>query len=122
MLLKRRLRNGLFTTFLVYLTSLESDNSSSITWGKELRMSICNSGMDCKLSKTVSVVIDVTSCHPLMKLMNTIDWGQLSKLIMPDLKKSTSKLKWWLGRKLKMRTHLGVYLLQQLLNETDRGI
>lgn len=85
-------------------------------------MSICNSGMDCKLSKTVSVVIDVTSCHPLMKLMNTIDWGQLSKLIMPDLKKSTSKLKWWLGRKLKMRTHLGVYLLQQLLNETDRGI
>ncbi|PJD93789.1 MAG: hypothetical protein CK423_06695, partial [Legionella sp.] len=63
--------------------------------------------MDCKLSKTTSIVIDVTPCHPLMKLMNTIDWEQLSKLIMPDLKKSTSKLKWWLGRKPKMRTHLG---------------
>ena len=78
--------------------------------------------MDCKLSKIASIVIDVTPCHPLMKLMNAIDWEQLSKFIMPDLKKSTSKLKWWLGRKLKMRTHLGVYLLQQLLNETDRGI
>ena len=85
-------------------------------------MSICNSGMDCKLLKTASIVIDVTQCHPLMKLMNTIDWGQLSKLIIPDLKKSTCKLKWWLGRKLKLRTHLGIYLLQQLLNETDRGI
>lgn len=41
---------------------------------------------------------------------------------LPDLKNSTTKLKWWLGRKLCLRTHLGVYLLQQLLNATDRGI
>lgn len=85
-------------------------------------MSICHSGMNCKLSQTVSIVVDVTPNHPLIKLMNVIDWELLSKLIMPDLKKSTHKLKWWLGRKLKLRTHLGIYLLQQLLNETDRGI
>lgn len=27
----------------------------------------------------------------------------------------------WLARPLQLRTHLGVYLLQQLLNQTDRG-
>ena len=67
-------------------------------------------------------MVDFTPNYPLIKLMNTVDWELLSKLIIPDLKKSTRKLKWWLGRKLKLRTHLGIYLLQQLLNETDREI
>ena len=72
-------------------------------------MNLCGFlGMDCKLSKTVSIVMDITPCHPLMKLMNTIDWEQLSEFIVPDLKKSTSKLKAWLGRKLKLRTRLGM--------------
>jgi transposase, IS5 family len=43
-------------------------------------------------------------------------------LVLNYLKKTTEKWKWWLGRKLCLRTHLGVYLLQQLLNATDRGI
>ena len=34
----------------------------------------------------------------------------------------TDKGQWWLGRKLKLRIHLGVYLLQQLFNKTDRQI
>lgn len=67
-------------------------------------------------------MVEVSPSHPLIKLMNALDWVELEKLILPDLKKSTSKLKWWLGRKLKIRTHLGVFLLQQLLNETDRGM
>src|SRR3990167_3641817 len=54
--------------------------------------------------------------------MNALNWEELGQIILPDLKKSKSKLKWWLGRKLKVRTHLGVFLLQQLLNETDRGM
>ena len=54
--------------------------------------------------------------------MNALNWEELGQIILPDLKKSTCKLQWWLGRKLKVRTHLGVFLLQQLLNETDRGM
>lgn len=67
-------------------------------------------------------MVEVSLAHPLIKLMNALDWVELEKLILPDLKRSTSKLKWWLGRKLKVRIHLGVFLLQQLLNETDRGM
>ena len=55
-------------------------------------MSICNSGMNCKLLKAASIIVEVTPNHPLIKLMNAIDWELLSKLILPDLKKSTHKL------------------------------
>jgi transposase, IS5 family len=78
--------------------------------------------MDSKLLHAQKMSVEVSPTHPLMQLMNALDWECLSQIILPDLKKSTSKLKWWLGRKLKIRTHLGVFLLQQLLNETDRGI
>jgi transposase, IS5 family len=63
----------------------------------------------------------VQETHPLIKLANTIDWARLMDLVLPDLKNSTTKLKWWFGRKLCLRTYLGVYLLQQLLNATDHG-
>ncbi len=67
-------------------------------------------------------MVEVSPTHPLIKLMNALNWEELAEIILPDLKKSTSKLQWWLGRKLKLRSHLGVFLLQQLLNETDRGM
>lgn len=85
-------------------------------------MSICKSGLDCKLEHRITLSIKVETNHPLIKLANSLEWLRLFALVLPDLKNSTTKLKWWLGRKLKLRTHLGVYLLQQLLNETDRGI
>ena len=78
--------------------------------------------MVSKLLKAQKIIVEVSPTHPLIKLMNALDWEQLNQVILPDLKKTTSKLKWWLGRKLKIRTHLGVFLLQQLLNETDRGM
>jgi len=78
--------------------------------------------MDGKFLKPQKIIVEVSTTHPLIKLMNALDWEQLCQIILPDLKKSTHKLKWWLGRKLKIRTHLGIFLLQQLLNETDRGI
>ena len=77
-------------------------------------MSICKSGMDNQFLKAQKIMVEVSPTHPLIKLMNALDWVDLEKLILPDLKKSTSKLKWWLGRKLKVRIHLGVFLLQQL--------
>lgn len=85
-------------------------------------MSICISGLHNKIDKNETISIRVLSLHPLIKLSNSIDWTALHDLVLPDLKKSTSKLKWWLGRKLKIRIHLAVFLLQQLLDETDRGI
>ncbi len=78
--------------------------------------------MDGKFLKAEKIIVEVLPTHPLIKLMNTLNWEELGQTILPDLKKSTSKLKWWLGRKLKIRIHLGVFLLQQLLNETDRGM
>lgn len=57
----------------------------------------------------------------MVKLSNTIPWEELGNLVLPDLQKTT-KGKWWLGRKLKLRIHLAVYLLQQLYNRTDRQI
>jgi IS5 family transposase len=84
-------------------------------------MSICQSGMSGRFLKAEKIVVEVSPTHPLIKLMNALNWEELGLIALPDLKKSTSKLQWWLGRKLKLRTHLGVFLLQQLLNETDRG-
>lgn len=83
-------------------------------------MSINDSGINDKL-KSAAIEIIVDEKQQLIKLGNALKWGKLSKIVLPDLKK-TKKLKWWCGRSLQLRTHLGVYLLQQLLNETDRGM
>lgn len=78
--------------------------------------------MDARVLHAQKISIEVSPEHPLIKLMNTLDWDRLASLVMPDLKATTSKLKWWLGRKLKLRVHLGIYLLQQLLNAKDRDM
>jgi hypothetical protein len=56
-------------------------------------MSICPQGMDEQLHQPCLVVVD----RPLIKLMNALDWQALYALVLPDLKKTTSSLKWWLG-------------------------
>lgn len=83
-------------------------------------MSICQSGMNGK-TEAGKVLIDVTETHPLIRLGQSLPWENLFETILPDLKK-TQKGYWWRGRKLKVRTHLGIYLLQQLFNKTDRQI
>lgn len=83
-------------------------------------MSICYSGLDRK-TKSEKIVINVTPRHPLVQLAQTVQWQELANLVVSDLQK-TPEGKWWLGRKLKLRIHLGVYLLQQLFNKTDRQI
>lgn len=83
-------------------------------------MGICTSGIDKKLAES-KVIIHVAVDHPLVKLANTIDWQRMVDIVLPDLKKTTAKLMWYVGRKLCIRTHLGVYLLQQLFNTTDRN-
>lgn len=83
-------------------------------------MSICQSGVDCKI-EAGAVLVNITAQHPLIQLGQALPWRVLVELIVTDLKK-TRKGSWWLGRKLKVRIHLGVYLLQQLFNKTDRAI
>ena len=83
-------------------------------------MSICESGIDGKI-EAQKIMMDVTSAHPLIKLGQSLPWRELFELVLEDLKK-THKNSWWLGRKLKVRMHLGVYFLQQIFNKTDREI
>jgi len=68
------------------------------------------------------VTIKVDALHPLVKLANFIPWATLFELVLLDLKATTVCGKWWLGRKLKVRIHLAVYILQQMFNKTDRQI
>lgn len=84
-------------------------------------MALCLDGMDTKLSgKTIAVVIG--DDHPLITLSNALSWKQLSDLVIEDLKDTTAKGFWWLGRRLMIRIHLAAYLLQKLYNLTDRQV
>ena len=80
-------------------------------------MSISQSGVNSNI-QAAKILINVTEQHPLIQLGKALPWQELFDLILPDLK-NTASGKWWLGRKLKVRTHLGVYLLQQLLNKKE---
>ena len=82
-------------------------------------MSIDDSGLNSKIYGT-DVLISVKTTHPLIQLAQTIAWDELANLVLADLQSSTSKGRWWMGRPLRLRIHLGTYLLQQLFNKTDR--
>ncbi len=82
-------------------------------------MSICDSGINAK-SHSVVVTLEPREDHPLIKLAQVIPWAEIAAIVMPDLRESTVKKLLNLGRKLKLRIHLGVYLLQQMHNLTDR--
>lgn len=82
-------------------------------------MSICDSGIGIKsFSQTIS--IKVPENHPLLILANQLPWDSMYELIEEDLKKSTLLNMLHVGRKLKSRIHLGVYLLQKMYDFTDR--
>lgn len=84
-------------------------------------MSLYYAGIDTKL-KSTTVVIEVSEDNPLIKLANALDWREITEIVKDDLKNTTTKLLWWLGRRLKLRIHLGVFLLQTFTKMTDRAI
>lgn len=84
-------------------------------------MSLELSGIDRVVSAT-AVTIEVTLAHPLVKLAHALPWALLVSLIIDDLKRTTPKGKWWMGRKLLVRLHLAAYLLQKIYNLTDRQV
>ena len=82
-------------------------------------MSICDNGMGCKvIAKEIRV--KVSESHPLILLALALPWRVMYELILDDLKTWKPGLKWWLGRKLKVRIHLGAYILQKMYDLTDR--
>lgn len=83
-------------------------------------MSLCQQGLNTKVLD-ISITIDVPASCPLLKLANALDWTIIAGLVMPDLKK-TARGFWNVGRRLWLRSHLAVMILQGLRKETDRGI
>src|SRR5262249_6388906 len=84
-------------------------------------MSICFSGLDIPCC-VHPVTIDVSPAHPLIQLAQVIPWQGLADMVLADLKRTTAQGKWWLGRKLTLRIHLGAFLLQWLYHLTDRQV
>jgi len=81
-------------------------------------MALYTEGFNQKVVGDIVSLI-VNENHPLIKLCNSLSWQELLEIILPDLKR-TNKLLWWIGIPLRVRIHLGIYLLQQLLNLIDR--
>jgi transposase, IS5 family len=84
-------------------------------------MSIDVSGQDAKLIAGV-VSIQISPTHPLLQLGNALPWERLISIVAVDLKKTTAKGCWWMGRKIHVRLHLAAYLLQKLYDLTDRKV
>ena len=64
-------------------------------------------------------MIKISSDHRLLKLARNLPWDGMLEVILPDLKRTEKKC-WWLGRPIRVRIHLGVYILQQMFDLTDR--
>ena len=59
-------------------------------------MSICSSGLDAPCNgQPVTIEVDLT--HPLIQLAQAIPWQALAEIVLLDLKRTTTKGKWWLG-------------------------
>lgn len=68
-----------------------------------------------------NVIIRVDKNHRLLKLARQLPWDEMLTLIMPDLQRTDKKF-WWMGRPLRVRIHLAVYILQQMFDLTDRFV
>lgn len=84
-------------------------------------MSISLQGISAKIIPQ-DVVIAISAAHPLLRLGNALPWARLTELVFEDLKRTTAKGFWWLGRRISIRLHLAAYLLQKLYNLTDREV
>ena len=84
-------------------------------------MSIDLSGASSKLKSAV-VTVSVDEDHKLIKLANALPLEEMVDLVTEDLKKTTASGCFHLGRKLVVRVHLMIYLLQKIFDYTDRQV
>lgn len=82
-------------------------------------MSLCFDGRDGQIAPN-TVNIQVTSDNALIRLGQKIPWGSVMDLVTTDLKKTRQGL-WHLGRRLHIRLHVSVFLLQIIFDLTDRA-
>ncbi len=82
-------------------------------------MALCLQGLDLP---TVGgdVPIFISTHHPLIKLANAIPWVEISTWVSFDLLSGIERGYWHIGRKLKVRIHLGAYFLRHMFNMTYR--
>ena len=83
-------------------------------------MSLCYEGLDKKL-QDVSFTVKVSTSELILQVANLINWQHVATIAESDLKKTTKGF-WWIGRKINLRTHLSVMILQTLCKSTDRNI
>jgi IS5 family transposase len=88
---------------------------------RNMNMSICSSGIG-EIIFGKKMVVTISDTHPLILLGNKLPWNDMHTMVLDDLKNSTPHKQWWRGRKLKVRIHLGAYILQQMNNLTDREV
>jgi hypothetical protein len=62
-------------------------------------MSFSHAGQNAKVKSTF-ISTFVSDQAPLISLANSIDWEQLATIALPDLKATTAKGFWHLGRTL----------------------
>lgn len=84
-------------------------------------MGIELSGCNARVEET-SVTIFIDKQHPLIQLAGVIQWEHFSEIVVADLKRTTVKGFWWMGRKILVRVHLGAYFLQRIFDLTDRSV
>jgi transposase, IS5 family len=84
-------------------------------------MSLKMFGLESK-PRTVTLSVTVSKTDPLIQLCSLIDWKKMADMVLADLQATTAKGKWYAGRGLNLRTHLGVLVLQTILKSTDRVI
>lgn len=84
-------------------------------------MSLAQDGLKTKI-KSYLAQISVTLEHPLILLANELPWEGLAEIVTEDLKRTTAKGFWRVGRKLYLRVHLAIYILQARTKKTDREI
>lgn len=94
------------------------DDKNDLT-KRSLVVSICDNGIGCKVIAG-EIRVKVDKSHPLVLLALALPWRVMYDLILDDLKTWKPGLKWWLGRKLRVRIHLGAYILQKMYDLTDR--
>ena len=83
-------------------------------------MGLSLQGLETRLGNT-TVVTNIREDDPLIKLGNLIDWSFLVLIVRPDLQKTDAGF-WRKGRKINLRIHLAVMILQVLLKASDRGM
>lgn len=83
-------------------------------------MSICDSGIGRKLFGQ-EILIPISPNHPLLILGNELPWEEMLRIVEDDFRQNLASKALHYGRKLKIRIHIGAYLLQKMFNLTDRG-